>query len=65
MGKGKNSRHEGSPTLDKVSPEKGYTLDNIGVISYKANRIKNDGTAEEHLKIADWMDAMSEQRIAA
>lgn len=63
--RGKNKRHDGSPTLDRIDSNKGYVVGNIGVLSYRANWIKNDGTVEEHLKIADWMDAMSEQRIAA
>ena len=57
-GKGRSSRHEGSPTLDRIDSDKGYVKGNIAVISYRANRIKNDGTAEEHLKIANWMDSM-------
>ena len=62
---GKGKPHDGSPSLDRVIQELGYTLENTRVISLRANLLKRDGTAEEHLKIADWMDAMSEQRIAA
>jgi hypothetical protein len=62
-GKGRGSRHEGSPTLDRTDPTKGYIQGNISVISYRANRIKNDGTAEEHLKIADWMDSMLQSKV--
>jgi hypothetical protein len=57
-GDGRGSRHNGSPTLDRVDPARGYVRENIAVISYRANRVKNDGTAEEHLKIAEWMDSM-------
>jgi hypothetical protein len=52
-----NGSLDTSPSLDKIRPELGYVPGNIAVISYRANRIKNDGTAEEHRKIADWMDA--------
>lgn len=38
---------DNSPTLDRRDPRKGYTPDNIWVISAKANRIKNDATIEE------------------
>jgi len=46
-----------SPTLDRISPELGYVRGNIIVISYKANRIKNNGTPEEVMKVAQWMQA--------
>jgi hypothetical protein len=44
-----------SPTLDRIDPLKGYTKDNICVISNRANRIKSDGTIEEHEKIISYM----------
>ncbi len=43
------------PSLDCIVPKFGYVPGNIQVISYRANRIKNDGTAEEHEKIAAWI----------
>ena len=46
-----------SPTLDRIDPELGYVPENVRVISWRANRLKNDGTAAEHRRIADWMDA--------
>lgn len=36
-----------SPTLDRILPEKGYTKDNVWVISARANTIKNDASLEE------------------
>lgn len=35
------------PSLDRIVPEKGYTLDNIRVISFRANRIKSDASLSE------------------
>ena len=55
---GKGRLHDKSPTLDRNDPHKGYIASNVSVISHRANSLKNDGTAEEHLKIADWMDSM-------
>jgi hypothetical protein len=46
-----------SPSLDRIIPELGYVRGNIEVISRRANTIKNDGTAEEHRKIADHIDS--------
>ena len=39
--------HDNSPTLDRKVCEKGYTKDNIAVISHRANRLKSDSTIEE------------------
>lgn len=39
--------HSNSPTIDRKVCEKGYTKDNIAVISHRANRLKSDSTVEE------------------
>ncbi len=49
-------RHEAQAELDRLVPDLGYVRGNIRVISARANRIKNDGTAEEHRLIAAWME---------
>lgn len=36
-----------SPSIDRIIPEKGYVKENIIIISYRANRIKNDHTISE------------------
>jgi len=36
-----------SPSLDRIDSSKGYTKDNVQVISWKANRIKADSTIQE------------------
>ena len=38
---------EYAPSLDKIIPAKGYTKDNVWIISRKANTIKNDATFKE------------------
>jgi hypothetical protein len=45
--RGVGKRTDNSPTLDRIDSAKGYTKDNIAVISYRANRIKNDATIDE------------------
>lgn len=50
-----NIRIDSSPSIDCVNPEKGYISGNLKIISWRANRIKNDGTAEEHEKIAKYI----------
>jgi len=42
-------------SLDRIDNSKGYVRGNVAVMSYKANRLKNDGTAEEHEAVARWM----------
>ncbi len=48
---------DNSPTLDRVVPELGYVRGNVAVISFRANTIKLNGTADEHYRIAVWMRA--------
>jgi hypothetical protein len=55
-----DDNRDACPSLDRVNPELGYVPGNIAVISYRANRIKNNGTSEEHRRIADWMDQVSQ-----
>lgn len=40
---------------DRLIPEIGYVRGNVAFISCRANRLKNDGSAEEHERIAAWM----------
>jgi hypothetical protein len=51
-----NIRSENTPSIDQIDPGKGYTKDNVAIISWRANAIKGFGTAEEHRLVADWMD---------
>ena len=55
--RGSISERNNSPSIDKIIPELGYVPSNIAIISYRANRIKNNGSAEEHRLIADWMES--------
>lgn len=52
------SRVEGSPSFDRLDNTKSYIKGNVQVISWRANRIKNDGTAKEHRQIADFLDSI-------
>lgn len=44
---------DGSPTLDRIDNSKGYVFGNVWVISYRANKIKNDATMAELFLIAN------------
>jgi hypothetical protein len=57
--KGQGKRAENSPSFDRLDSNKGYTPDNVRVISWRANRIKNDGTLEEHRKIVQYLESVA------
>lgn len=45
---------EFSPSFDRIDPTKGYISGNVLIISWRANRIKNDATAQELQKLAEF-----------
>lgn len=53
---GDGKRHNGSPSIDRVDNSRGYTVDNVRVISMRANMIKNDATLEELKAIVAYME---------
>ena len=48
-------RSENSPSFDRIDSNLGYIKGNVVVMSWRANRLKNNGTAEEHEKIANYL----------
>ena len=56
-------RQENSPSFDRTNSSIGYIPGNVQIISWRANRVKNDGTAEEHKKIADYIDKKTNKNI--
>lgn len=53
---GKKKQVDGSPTIDRIIPNRGYVRGNICVISAKANRIKNDALLEELKKVVKYFE---------
>jgi hypothetical protein len=49
-----NIQSDNSYSIDRIDSSKGYEIDNIIVISWKANRLKNNATDEELQKIAEF-----------
>ncbi len=56
IGRAPRPRPDNTPEMDRLVPELGYVSGNIQIVSARANWVKNNGTAEEHRKIADWME---------
>jgi hypothetical protein len=45
---------DNSYSIDRIDSNKGYEIDNIIVISWKANRLKNNASSEELQKISEF-----------
>ena len=54
-GLGQGHAKPNGPTLDRIEPNLGYVEGNVAFISSRANRLKDDGTMQEHYDIADWI----------
>lgn len=52
---GRGQVQPGSPTVDRIVPEKGYVKGNVCVISHRANQIKSNGTIAEHEAVLRYM----------
>lgn len=47
---------DNSPEIDRVIPELGYVRGNVNIVSRRANRIKSNGSAEEHRAVAAYIE---------
>jgi hypothetical protein len=43
------------PSLDRINSQRGYTKDNVKIISWRANKLKNESTLKELQEIIDYM----------
>ena len=55
----RNMVEDDSISFDRIDSSRGYTLDNLIVISYRANRLKSDATLEELEKITEFYQDLS------
>lgn len=47
-----------SPSIDRIDNSKGYTKDNIIVVSFRANSLKKDATTEELKMVSDFYNTL-------
>lgn len=52
----RSSERFNSPSIDRIDNTKGYTPDNICVISYRANSLKNNASPEEMRRVLAYME---------
>ena len=53
---GEGKHHDMSPSVDKIIPSRGYVRGNIQVISYLANRMKNNATPTQLKQFSQWIE---------
>lgn len=56
---GKFYRGPNTPTIDRINPLNGYVPNNIAIISWRANRLKNNATLMELERIVKFVRARS------
>ena len=62
-GKGKKKNNwQTSPSLDRIVPDKGYTKDNVIIVSLMANSIKNQATPDQIQKVATFYKKLYKER---
>jgi len=62
-GKGKNKNNwQTSPSIDRIVPKKGYTKDNVIIISLMANSIKSQATPDQIQKVATFYKKLYKER---
>lgn len=49
--------HRSAPSIDRLRPDLGYTMENIRLVCWRCNEIKGDSTSAELRMVAEWMDS--------
>lgn len=50
----KGSLEDNTYSFDRIDSSKGYTIDNLIIISWRANKLKNNATLKELNQLADF-----------
>jgi hypothetical protein len=59
--KGEGTCKDFSPSLDRIDPNKGYVKGNVMVISYRANRMKQDSNPDEMIALGEYYKKLLEE----
>lgn len=57
-------RHRG-PSVDRIEPSLGYIQSNVVVCCYRCNRIKNDATPDELIRLAEAVSRVKTQKLSS
>lgn len=57
----KKGYHPLRPSIDRIDSKLGYIDNNVAIICFRCNHVKNSGTASEHRMIADYIDRSLEK----
>lgn len=60
---GNRKNHLNAPSIDRVDNNKGYTKDNILIMSVKANMLKKDATIEEIIMMGKFFEKYVNMKI--
>ena len=55
-GKGMGKQNPNSKSLDRIDSSRGYVKGNVIIISWRANRLKNNATREELITLGKWAE---------
>ena len=50
------TKNPNNPSLDRINSDLGYVKGNVQVISWRANDLKKDGSAEEFKKLSEYLN---------
>jgi hypothetical protein len=59
---GDRRRHGNAPSIDRIDNTKGYTKENIMVVSNRANMLKNDASLDELIMIGNFYRNLKEKQ---
>jgi hypothetical protein len=62
---GRHGQAHRVPSIDRIDPHRPTYADNWTVICARCNRVKNDATAAEHRRVAEWMDSLARSPVDA
>lgn len=57
-----NEMRDAAPSIDRIDNSRGYTPDNVVVVSLRANRLKSDATVEELEAVAQYYRRLLDAR---